>query len=129
MICSTQDPGLTDLSDNKDEETKKQRVMASMTGFERSLIEEKLHDAEQRLSKSRRQFHLLDEQLREIVILSYINKNEALRFNINTKYRVVSNMRMLYFHYMARKGEEISRLRRQLLGNDNQLGNNRSEQM
>ena len=103
--------------------------MASMTGFERSLIEEKLHDAEQRLSKSRRQFHLLDEQLREIVILSYINKNEALRFNINTKYRVVSNMRMLYFHYMARKGEEISRLRRQLLGNDNQLGNNRSEQM
>ena len=57
MICSTQDPGLTDLSDNKDEETKKQRVMASMTGFERSLIEEKLHDAEQRLNKSR-QHHL-----------------------------------------------------------------------
>ena len=121
------------MSDNKDEETKKQqRVMASMTGFERSLIEEKLHDAEQRLNKSRQHHFLLDEQLRELVILSYRarrSKNEALRFNLKTKYRVVSNMRMLYFHYMASKGEEISRLRRQLLGNDNQLGNNRSEQM
>ena len=103
--------------------------MASMTGFERSLIEEKLHDAEQRLNKSRQHYQLLDEQLRGIVILSYINKNEALRFNINTKYLVVSNMRMLYFHYMASKGQEISRLRRQLLGNDSQLGNSRSEQM
>ena len=98
----------------------------------RSLTEEKLHDAEKRLSKAVRQIRLIDDQIRELEILykraQESNKN-ASRYNLRLKISVVSGVKMMYYHYASSKREEINNLRDQLFGNDYQLGNNRNEQM
>ena len=41
-----------------------QSVMMAVSSFERSLTEEKLHDAEQRLQKSLQQIVVIDSQIR-----------------------------------------------------------------
>ena len=43
--------------------------MMAVSSFERSLTEEKLHDAEQRLQKSLQQIVVIDSQIRELEIL------------------------------------------------------------
>ena len=106
--------------------------MAALTGFERSLTEEKLHDAEKRLSKALQKIRVIDDQIRELEILykraQESNKN-ASRYNLRLKISVVSGIKMMYYHYASSKREEIYNLRDQLFGNDYQLGNNRNEQM
>ena len=96
-----------------------------MTGFERSLTEEKLH--EQRLSKSLQQILVIDAQIRELEILYRAQKlkKNASRYNLRLKLSVVSGIKMMYYHYSSSKREEINRLRTQLFGDDYQLGNNR----
>lgn len=67
--------------------------MAAVTGFERSLTEEKLHDAEQRLSKSLQQILVIDAQIRELEILykrAQKSKKNASRYNLRLKLSVVS---------------------------------------
>ena len=75
------------------EETAVSRAMAAVTGFERSLTEEKLHDAEQRLSKSLQQILVIDAQIRELEILykrAQKSKKNASRYNLRLKLSVVS---------------------------------------
>jgi len=106
-------------------------VMA-VSSFERSLTEEKLHDAEQRLAKSLQQIVVIDSQIRELEILykrAQKSKKNASRYNLRLKLSVVSGIKMMYHHYSSSKREEINRLRTQLFGDDYQLGNNRNEQM
>ena len=67
--------------------------MAAVTGFDRSLTEEKLHDAEQRLSKSLQQILVIDAQIRELEILykrAQKSKKNASRYNLRLKLSVVS---------------------------------------
>ena len=107
-------------------------VMAEVTSFDRSLTEEKLHDAEQRLRKSLQQILVIDTQIRELEILykrAQKSKKNASRYNLRLKLSVVSGIKMMYHHYSSSKKEEINRLRTQLFGDDYQLGNNRNEQM
>jgi hypothetical protein len=62
-------------------------------GFERSLTEEKLHDAEQRLQKSLQQITVIDGQIRELEILykrAQKSKKNASRYNLRLKLSVVS---------------------------------------
>merc|ERR1739842_57090 len=106
-------------------------VMA-VSSFDRSLTEEKLHDAEQRLAKSLQQIVVIDSQIRELEILykrAQKSKKNASRYNLRLKLSVVSGIKMMYYHYSSSKREEINRLRTQLFGDDYQLGNNRNEQM
>ena len=106
--------------------------MAEVTSFDRSLTEEKLHDAEQRLRKSLQQILVIDAQIRELEILykrAQKSKKNASRYNLRLKLSVVSGIKMMYHHYSSSKREEINRLRTQLFGDDYQLGNNRNEQM
>jgi len=101
-------------------------------GFDRSLTEEKLHDAEQRLQKSLQQIAVIDGQIRELEILykrAQKSKKNASRYNLRLKLSVVSGIKMMYHHYSSSKREEINRLQTQLHGDDYQLGNNRNEQM
>jgi hypothetical protein len=49
-----------------------QSAMMAVSSFERSLTEEKLHDAEQRLQKSLQQIVVIDSQIRELEILYVI---------------------------------------------------------
>lgn len=101
-------------------------------GFERSLTEEKLHDAEQRLQKSLQQITVIDGQIRELEILykrAQKSKKNASRYNLRLKLSVVSGIKMMYHHYSSSKREEINRLQTALHGDDYQLGNNRNEQM
>merc|ERR1711963_312068 len=107
------------------------RAMAE-AGFDRSLTEEKLHDAEQRLQKSLQQITVIDGQIRELEILykrAQKSKKHASRYNLRLKLSVVSGIKMMYHHYSSSKKEEINRLRTQLFGDDYQLVNNRNEQM
>ena len=62
-------------------------------GFDRSLTEEKLHDAEQRLQKSLQQITVIDGQIRELEILykrAQKSKKNASRYNLRLKLSVVS---------------------------------------
>ena len=62
-------------------------------GFDRSLTEEKLHDAEQRLQKSLQQITVIDSQIRELEILykrAQKSKKNASRYNLRLKLSVVS---------------------------------------
>ena len=109
-----------------------QSAMMAVSSFERSLTEEKLHDAEQRLQKSLQQIVVIDSQIRELEILykrAQKSKKNASRYNLRLKLSVVSGIKMMYHHYSSSKREEINRLRTQLFGDDYQLGNNRNEQM
>merc|ERR1712241_764029 len=102
------------------------------SSFERSLTEEKLHDAEQRLRRSLQQILVIDAQIRELEILykrAQKSKKNASRYNLRLKLSVVSGIKMMYHHYSSSKREEINKLRTQLFGDDYQLGNNRNEQM
>ena len=65
----------------------------AVSGFERSLTEEKLHDAEQRLQKSLQQIVVIDGQIRELEILykrAQKSKKNASRYNLRLKLSVVS---------------------------------------
>ena len=65
----------------------------AMTSFERGLLEEKLHDAEQRLQKSQHQIVVLDQQVKELEILykrAQKSKKNASRYNLRLKLSVVS---------------------------------------
>jgi len=107
-------------------------MAAEASGFERSLVEEKLHDAEARLAKSLQQITVIDGQIRELEILykrAQKSKKNASRYNLRLKLSVVSGIKMMYHHYSSSKREEITRLQTQLHGDDYQLGNNRNEQM
>ena len=67
-------------------------VMA-VSSFERSLTEEKLHDAEQRLRRSLQQILVIDAQIRELEILykrAQKSKKNASRYNLRLKLSVVS---------------------------------------
>ena len=67
--------------------------MAAATSFDRSLTEEKLHDAEQRLTKSLQQILVIDSQIRELEILykrAQKSKKNASRYNLRLKLSVVS---------------------------------------
>jgi len=104
----------------------------AVSSFERSLTEEKLHDAEQRLRRSLQQILVIDGQIRELEILykrAQKSKKNASRYNLRLKLSVVSGIKMMYHHYSSSKREEINKLRTQLFGDDYQLGNNRNEQM
>ena len=65
----------------------------AVSSFERSLTEEKLHDAEQRLQKSLQQIVVIDSQIRELEILykrAQKSKKNASRYNLRLKLSVVS---------------------------------------
>ena len=67
--------------------------MMAVSSFERSLTEEKLHDAEQRLAKSLQQIVVIDSQIRELEILykrAQKSKKNASRYNLRLKLSVVS---------------------------------------
>ena len=62
-------------------------------GFDRSLTEEKLHDAEQRLRSSMQQIVVIDGQIRELEILykrAQKSRKNASRYNLRLKLSVVS---------------------------------------
>mgnify|MGYP006975727335 CR=1 FL=1 len=83
--------------------------MAAVTGFERSLTEEKLHDAEQRLSKSLQQILVIDAQIRELEILykrAQKSKKNASRYNLRLKLSVVSGE--CFFLYHQGKNTELT---------------------
>jgi hypothetical protein len=70
-----------------------QSAMMAVSSFERSLTEEKLHDAEQRLQKSLQQIVVIDSQIRELEILykrAQKSKKNASRYNLRLKLSVVS---------------------------------------
>ena len=105
--------------------------LMAVSGFERSLTEEKLHDAERRLLKSLQQIVVFDGQIRELEILykrAKKSKKNASRYNLRLKLTAVSGMKMMYHHYSSSKRDEISKLRTQLFafGDDYQLGNYRN---
>lgn len=61
--------------------------------FDRSLTEEKLHDAEQRLRSSMQQIVVIDGQIRELEILykrAQKSRKNASRYNLRLKLSVVS---------------------------------------
>ena len=65
----------------------------AVSSFERSLTEEKLHDAEQRLRRSLEQILVIDAQIRELEILykrAQKSKKNASRYNLRLKLSVVS---------------------------------------
>ena len=65
----------------------------AVSSFERSLTEEKLHDAEQRLRRSLQQILVIDAQIRELEILykrAQKSKKNASRYNLRLKLSVVS---------------------------------------
>ena len=65
----------------------------AVSSFERSLTEEKLHDAEQRLAKSLQQIVVIDSQICELEILykrAQKSKKNASRYNLRLKLSVVS---------------------------------------
>jgi hypothetical protein len=104
----------------------------AVSSFERGLLEERLHDAEQRLQKSSQQIVLVDQQIKELEILykrAQKSKKNASRYNLRLKLSVVSGIKMMYHHYWSSKQEEINRLRTQLFGDDFHQGNNRNEQL
>lgn len=68
-------------------------MAAEASGFERSLVEEKLHDAEARLAKSLQQITVIDGQIRELEVLykrAQKSKKNASRYNLRLKLSVVS---------------------------------------
>ena len=65
----------------------------AMTGFDRTLLEEKLQDAEQRLHRSEQHILVLDSQIKELEILykrAQRWKKNASRYNLRLKLSVVS---------------------------------------
>ncbi len=65
----------------------------ALTGFDRTLVEEKLHDAEQRLHRSEQHIVVLDSQIKELEILykrAQKSKKNASRYNLRLKLSVVS---------------------------------------
>ena len=68
-------------------------IAMAVSSFERSLAEEKLHDAEQRLRRSLQQILVIDAQIRELEILykrAQKSKKNASRYNLRLKLSVVS---------------------------------------
>jgi hypothetical protein len=67
--------------------------LMAMTGFDRTLLEEKLQDAEQRLHRSEQHILVLDSQIKELEILykrAQKWKKNASRYNLRLKLSVVS---------------------------------------
>jgi len=102
-----------------------------VSGLDRAHLEESLHDAEQRFINSGQNIQKLDQQIKELEILykrAQRLKKNACRYNIRLKLSVLSGIKMMYFHYNANIRDRINRLRKELYGDEYQLGNHRNQQ-
>ncbi|CAB4055090.1 unnamed protein product [Lepeophtheirus salmonis] len=87
--------------------------------FERQQLEEKLLDSENRLGKATQQITQLENQIKELEILSRRasrSKQLAFRYNYRLRLSVLTGIKMMYSHYCSSKQEETNLLRSQVYG-------------
>ena len=64
-----------------------------MKSYERSLLEEKLRDAGQRLNKAQAQIEVLDKQIRELEVLhkrAQKTKKHSFRYNLRLRLSAIT---------------------------------------
>ena len=72
-------------------------------GLDKADLEEKLHDAEQRLVKSGQNIQVLEEQIKELDVLykrALDAKKHACRYNLRLKLSVLSGEFLIDFIYV-----------------------------
>jgi len=102
-----------------------------MKSYERSLLEEKLRDAGQRLNKAQAQIEVLDKQIRELEVLykrAQKTKKHSFRYNLRLRLSAITGIKMMYHHYKSTKEEEINEIRAKLYGEEfDQVNSRRNE--
>jgi len=90
-------------------------------------LDEKMCEARTKFEKACQQIVLLDQKIRDLEVRyrrAVKNKKNSFRYNLRLRLSVVTGVKMMYHHYASTKAEELTRLRRQQVVEDRDVGTN-----